>query len=313
MSNSGPVGKTSIDWTRFYLALAMVLFMPELAIAAPQSTGDMFCEVFKNVGGMPVVLSGICYIAGAWMVVHGIYELIKHSSDPNKPMRNGILSLGSGAMVAALPILVEWLHKSFFKGVDYQSAIGCKVKTVSGTSSAPLPLDEMLANFVDNIHGPIIAVISAMAFIFGGAMIFYNMVKLAKFGSDPKSSALTPILFSLLIGAMLMAVGQTMSVSLTTLFGGNEVVNYSGIAYNPGGSFDMTRFNRAMTAVFIFLKIIGALSFVRGFFILKNAVEGAGQATKGQAFTHVIGGTLLWNMPGFIQSLEQSIGFKILA
>lgn len=303
----------AIDWPRLVLAALIIAFYPDFAYAATnKSVGDVFCSVLRNVNGIPFLLSGIAYFCGAWMVFSGVYLIIKHSSDPNTPLRNGILSVCAGAMVAALPWLVSWLHKTIFTNVEYSRILGCDAELV-GTSDAPVPLDEMLANFVNNIHEPILAIICGMAFILGAAMIFYNMVKLAKFGSDPKANTLTPILFSLAIGAMLMAIGQTMNVSLTTLFGNSELVKYNSIAYEPGGSFDMTRFNRAMTAVFIFLQIIGALSFVRGFFILKNALEGSGQATKGQAYTHMIGGTLLWNMPAFIKTMEQSFGFKILA
>lgn len=312
------------EWGRAIIAALLVAAYPDFAFAAPGdvslaaagSVGAVFCSVFRNVGGMTFFISAVAYIVGASLAVRGVFDLIKRSSDPNKPLKDGLLGIMAGGMVAALPNLVEWLHRTIYKIPQYRAFGPCS-PIETNKSTQVLPLDEMLYNFVQNISTPIIMMMSALAVIFGAAMIFYNMVKLSKFGTDAKSNTLTPIIGSLIIGAMLMALGQTMDVSLNTLFGGNIThggkVAYTTIAYEPSGSFDMKRFNRAMEAVFIFLYIIGSLSFIRGFFILRNALEGSGQATKGQAFTHIIGGTLLVNMPNFIRVLETTIGFKIIA
>lgn len=311
----------SFDFTRVALAALVVLLYPEMAFAqavsttAVNSVGGIFCSVYQNVGGLTRFISMLAYLVGAALAVRGVFDLIKRSSDPNKPLKDGLLGIMAGGMVAALPNLVEWLHRTIYRSPQYRNLGPCSAAP-NASDGAPVPLDEMLYNFVSNITAPIITMMSALAIIFGASMIFYNMIKLSKFGTDAKSNTLTPIIGSLIIGAMLMALGQTMDVSLNTLFGGDIThggkVQYSTIAYEPGGSFDMTRFNRAMSAVFIFLYIIGSLSFIRGFFILRNAMEGAGQATKGQAFTHIVGGTLLVNMPNFIRVIESTVGFDII-
>ncbi len=311
-----------LDMPRIALAALTVFLYPSFGLAASQqiagdaTVGTMFCNVLQNSGSFPPLFSGIAYITGAWIVVRGLFDMMKRSSDPtNKPFKDGILGVMMGGMVAALPSLINWLHKTLLRDTVKGEGIRCTGAASVGTSSA-VPLDVMLSNFVGNITPGILALISGMAVIFGIVMIFYNMVKLSKFGTDAKTSTLTPILGSLIIGALLVAVGQTMDISLTTLFGNNTTMNtltkYKELAYVPGGSFDMSRFNNAMNAVFTFLRIVGSLAFVRGFFVMKNALEGQGQATKGQAYTHIIGGALLVNMPGFIQYIEQSVGFKVI-
>ncbi len=314
---------SGVDVTRLLLAALIVILYPTSGFAQTidpnngTTVGSMFCNVLQNSGSFPPLFSGIAYITGAWIVVRGLFDMMKRSSDPtNKPFKDGILGVMMGGMVASLPNLINWLHKSLLRDTVKGDGIRCSAAESVATDSA-VPLDVMLSNFVGNITPGILALISGMAVIFGIVMIFYNMVKLSKFGSDAKTSTLTPIIGSLIIGALLVAVGQTMDVSLSTIFGNNTsmttLTKYSGVAYVPGGSFDMTRFNNAMSAVFTFLRIVGSLSFVRGFFVMKNALEGQGQATKGQAYTHIIGGALLVNMPAFIQYIEQSVGFKVLA
>ncbi len=302
-----------VNWAQLFLGILTVFALSPVDAMAQTSAGSVFCNVFKNVGGLPFFVSAIAYLSGGAIMLKGVFDLVKRTSDPNTPLRNGLLGILVGAAIFAMPWLVEWLHSTIYGDIDgdYSDNFSCKVGATSAPG-VPIPLDEMVFNFVSNIFEPIVALIGALAVIFGGIMIFYNMVKLSKLGVDGKAQTLTPILGSLVIGAMLMAAGQTLSVSLTTLFGGDDIATYTSIAYEPGGSFDMTRFNRAMKAVFAFLYIIGLISFVRGFFILKNAIEGNAQQTKGQAFTHIIGGTLLVNMPGFIQVIEQTTGIDII-
>ncbi|HVY12655.1 MAG TPA: hypothetical protein VHB73_03730, partial [Alphaproteobacteria bacterium] len=234
----------------------------------------------------------------------------------NKPLRDGLLGLMVGAFIVTLPWFVEFLHHTIYKNIggSYQTPT-CSASGAAGAGDIA-GLDVMLANFVNNIKNPIIAIISLMAIIFGTAMIFWNMIRLSKFGADARSNNLTPILGNLIIGALLVAAGQTLNVSLATLFGNDvaqgTLARYSSLAYNPGGGMDMEKVNRALSAVFDFLYIVGALSFVRGFFILRNVLDGQGQATRGQAFTHIIAGTLLVNMPGFIHVVQNTLGVKII-
>jgi hypothetical protein len=319
MHKDSPQG--ACDWTRVALAAAAVyLFYPVVAMAQvdAESAGDVFCNVFYNSGTIPTLISVIAYVAGGAIFIRGMFDLIKRSSDPNKPLKDGLLGIIIGAFIVTLPWLVEFLHNTIFgEGVaDYGGAFNCVSGPGSNPASGPVPLDEMLVNFVTNIKGPIMSLISVMCAVLGTALIFWNMVRLSKFGADAKSNTLTPILGNLAIGALLVAVGQTLDVSLGTLFGEgtaqDSLTQYSTIAYSPGGSFDTTKFDNAMKAVFVFLYIIGALSFVRGFFILRNFLDGQGQATKGQAFTHIIAGTLLVNMPAFIQVIERTMGFDII-
>jgi type IV secretory pathway VirB2 component (pilin) len=311
--------QSACDWPRVALAAAAVyLFYPVAAIAQAESAGDIFCNVFYNSGSIPTLLSVIAYVAGGAIFIRGMFDLIKRSSDPNKPLKDGLLAIIIGAFIVTLPWFVEWLHNTIYGrgAANYNNPFSCISGPGQNPAAGPVPLDEMLMNFVENIKGPIMSLISILCVVTGCALIFWNMVRLSKFGADAKSNTLTPILGNLVIGALLMAVGQTLDVSLGTLFGEGAtqdgVTQYESIAYSPGGSFDTTRFDNAMRAVFIFLYIIGALSFVRGFLILRNFLDGQGQATKGQAFTHIIAGTLLVNMPAFIQVIERTMGFNII-
>ncbi len=306
----------------FVAALVVAYFYPVLGFAQDvgvkaESAGQMFCNAFRNSSSIPHLIQAIAWVAGGAIFLRGAFDLIKRSSDPNKPLRDGLLGIIVGAFVYTLPWLIEFLHKSLYETPEgYTSNIGCSNEPGVDPRTA-VPLDEMLMNFVNNIKGPIGSLISLVSIILGAAMVFWNMVRLSRFGADAKSNTLTPILANLVIGAMLLAIGQTLDVSLGTLFGDGmnqrDVVRYSSIAYAPGGSFNMDRFNNAVSAVFTFLYIVGLLSFVRGFIVLRNALDGQGQATKGQAFTHIIGGTLLVNMPGFIKVIERTMGFQILS
>jgi hypothetical protein len=54
------------------------------------------------------------------------------------------------------------------------------------------------------------------------------------------------------------------------------------------------------------------IAFVRGWLIIKNAVEGAGQATVAQGFTHIVGGVLAINIYSFLEIMDQTFGTNFL-
>jgi hypothetical protein len=55
-------------------------------------------------------------------------------------------------------------------------------------------------------------------------------------------------------------------------------------------------------------QLVGLISFVRGWNILRNAIEGVGQATVPQGLTHIIGGVLAMNISGFMVALDATLG-----
>ena len=56
------------------------------------------------------------------------------------------------------------------------------------------------------------------------------------------------------------------------------------------------------------MTIIGYISFLRGFFILKEVAEGGGQASLMAAVTHIFGGALAVNLGPLMNAVQSTLG-----
>ena len=70
-------------------------------------------EVKTGMGNMPVVLSGLAYLAGGATMLHGAGLLKKHADNPTQnPLAQGLTRLGIGGVIAALPTAMGWVATS---------------------------------------------------------------------------------------------------------------------------------------------------------------------------------------------------------
>ena len=116
-----------------------------------------------------------------------------------------------------------------------------------------------------------------------------------------------------------MVAGQSAGNVLFTLFGvgTSDVIDYATnesrvMSWNAVSVFGSTPFATAIAAALTFFQLIGILAFVRGLYIVKNAVEGTGQATMAQGFTHIIGGVLAINIYTFLEVMDSTFGTGFL-
>lgn len=84
---------------------------PDVAFA--QQLQNSVEEVKTGMRNMPIVLSGLAYLAGGATMMHGAGLLKKHADGPTQvPLAQGLMRMGVGAAIAALPILMGWVGDS---------------------------------------------------------------------------------------------------------------------------------------------------------------------------------------------------------
>jgi len=71
-----------------------------------------FSNVTKNITGsastLPNLISSVAYIGGVGMGVAGIFKLKQHVDSPgNAPMKDGLVRLGAGGALLALPYMTQ--------------------------------------------------------------------------------------------------------------------------------------------------------------------------------------------------------------
>jgi hypothetical protein len=281
--------------------------------------GDVVCNVATNIYTGPGwsiadLISGIAYIAGAILIGYGLTGLKDSAQDSSKtPVYQAIARLVGGAALLSLPGMTAWLIQTFFGFSGGDGLVGCgDIYQPQGGDN--ISLDQLLINLVYNIKDPFTWMMSIGAFTFGVFLIFRGLVKAAKYGTDPKAYSIPNILIHLVVGTLLITVGQSLGMILFTLFG-TDTINPSSDVYSWNFIQQLNaseQFTTALIAALTFFQLIGIIAFIRGWIIIKNAVEGNGQATMAQGFTHVIGGVCAINIYGFLEIIDSTFGTGML-
>ena len=309
---------------------------------AAWTLGDMFCSVTMNMMpsatggsgfGMGSLIQGMAYIAGAILIGTSLMHLIRHyDGDKQAPLYQIFARMLGGSGLIALPAMIQWLFNTLAlqsEGSGIYSTTACTgsigdhsptaVDWINGTTGG---LDVLVTNLVYSIMDPITLFLSILAVIVGMVLVYKGLVKASKYGTDPRTYSVPSILVNLVIGAILITVGTSLDMDMNTIFGtgvkgsswfwtsfGGGYLATTIIA--SGGSLDV--FESTITAALTFFQIIGFISFIRGWLILKNSVEGTGQATMAQGLTHIFGGALAINIYYILNVLDYTFGTGFLS
>jgi len=293
-----------------FILLSVVILFPAEVFAATITLGDIVCNVRANLVPFGPFFSGLAYVVGAIMVLKGALLFKKHMENPNdSQIVKAIFHMIAGGALAALPAAVSTLQNTLGFSASSGAPGACAAGPVTPLSSAG-GLDVMMQNFVNNVYGPMLNLISVISITMGLFLIFRGLLKSAKVGSDPRAGAPHAIIVNLFVGAMLVSAGGMLSTMLESLFGQSTVTSFAGINWSgiTGGSANTTAINNTVTAILMFVKIVGAIAFVRGFLMIKSAVEGTGQVTVPQGMTHIIGGTMAINIGYMLTIIDKTFG-----
>ena len=282
--------------------------------AGAQSLGDIFCNLTMNALPFGGFAELIAYASGAFFTVQSIHHLRMHADSPqNNPISRGLmLALGAGLLLS-LPATFSTIVTSLYGTPSPGGAISC-VAMSPGSSAGTL--DVMLTNFVNNISQPLQTLISAIAIVSGVAMIAKGLMKAGRHSFDPKAHSVQVILSNLVFGALLMTIGTNFTMVLASVFGTKSLADASSISWTfantlAGGS--SAQFQAAVQAGMTFVQLIGTIAFVRGWLVMKKVVDGAGNVTPAQGFTHIVGGVMAMNIYAILKIMDATFGTGLLS
>lgn len=94
------------------LAAVIAAATPELASAGTVST-VLHSVATTQLSSIPWMLSVICYIVGAFLMISGALSLKKHAENPaSEPMGKGIARLVTGGAITSVPALAGIIQRS---------------------------------------------------------------------------------------------------------------------------------------------------------------------------------------------------------
>jgi len=300
------------------LAFCVVLFFVMLSKSAfaledsdHNTVGSFLCSVRYNFSPLIAFFNATAYIIAVFLAGQMGFTLVRHySGDQNSPMVKAVAQGTVAGLLAALPSFIGTVQTTLFGALGGDGDTLCRV-TAGGGGRAPL--DQMMVNFVRNIYSPAFNLLGILAFTIGVFFVIKGLLGATKIGTDPRSGGSPKtVLTYVIIGSILTSSAPMLKVMLVSLFGVDNpesVATANILAWaNAATGADMTAANNAMRAVLAWVQVIGAIAFIRGFLVMKNAVEGSGQATIAQGLTHIIGGVMAINIIGSLKMFDATFG-----
>lgn len=285
-----------------------------------QSLGDMMCAVSQNIAPFENLINGFAYITGAILIGIGLSQLAYFTDTFSASKQYGISKpkglLISGSALLSFPYFLNVLTHTLFRNADNGNGIHvCQPLVIigAGGTAGNVGLDGLMINLVMNIKGPMVSMLSVLCVLMGMMMVCRGLLKGSKFGQDAKSTV-PNIIANLTIGTILFTIGTSLNEIMTTVFGDDNVWG-SGIvtsAIRSDFGANTQPFQSAVYAALTFFQLVGFIAFIRGWLIIRDAVEGQGQKTVAQGLTHIFGGVLAVNIYRFLDVMDTTFGTGFL-
>ena len=101
------------------------------AFANGQTFEDVSRNIVTSAAGLPSMIETVAYVGGIGLGVAGIFKLKNHVDNPAQhPMKDGLVRLGAGGGLLALPYLTQAMAGSINNG-------GANVGYAEGTFNSP--------------------------------------------------------------------------------------------------------------------------------------------------------------------------------
>lgn len=172
------------------------------------------------------------------------------------------------------------------------------VPSVALAQTAP-SLDQMFANFSSSAVA-FMNLVRWMALPVGLYISFRGLLSLKEYTESGGRVKLSTPIFLGAIGATLIVFPVATNIATETLALGAASGTQLSRVPSGGGNAAVAA---GLEGVLLFVKLIGHISFFRGFLILKGVAEGAQQASVGRALTHILGGAACINIDTTIEVL----------
>lgn len=300
----------------FAATAAVLVFSVYPALAGPfaPTVGDVVLNTVESSSELPTLFAAIAYLFGLFLIVWGVLKFKDHVLSPqNVPLSDGVKRFVAGGALFALPIVIEAAYNTVANGCIFG---GCGADGYSGfNTTAPTGngLDAIMVNFLADIWTPMMIILPAFCYIAGLAFILIGISRLLKTSQEgPRGPSGSGTIATFLIGGALLSVDAMMGAFSTSLFPalGGDLQTFGVLAFDTAGidPADVGHIESVLAAILAFMMIIGWISFIRGFFILREVAEGNHQSSIMAGMTHLFGGAMAVNLGPVLNAVQETFG-----
>lgn len=304
------------DITKKIKLLAAGLFTATLTVSTATSSayaqwgsdsvGGMMVNIIDSSGDIPLFLAAISYLFGLVLGAFGIAKFYEHVNNPHQTsVWEGIKRMIAGGAFFALPTVTEAVYNTMADGILGRSETGFNTPGAEGQG-----LDAMLVRFVGDIWEPLSSLISAFAYIAAIILVMVGISRLLKTAQEgPRGPGGIGTIMTFLTAGALFSIDRMLGAFGDSMF--TEISNYTYAVMNYQTGMDQQAVGHVHTVISAglgFVMLLGMISFVRGWFIIKDHADGNQQASLMAGVTHLIGGALAVNLGPFLNAVQSTLG-----
>ena len=285
--------------------IGLGLFAPAMAHAS--TLGDVIMSVTDDATlTIPGVFTGFSYMLGLIMGFTGIMKLKDHVENPNQvQFLDPIKRFLAGGMFFALPFVID-VVRATIEGNGSQ--VNYTNSGFNGNTSG-VGLDAMIVALMKDVFIPLQWAFGAFGYIAGILLVIIGISRLLKTEQQgPQGPTGIGTVMTFIVAGCLFSVNSIIGYFTTTMFT-DDVINTNGaLQYTAGLGGAANHVHAVISGIIAFSIVIGWVSLIRGFFILRGVSEGNQQASMMAAITHLIGGVLAINLGSVIMAVQNTLG-----
>ena len=295
---------------------AVLSVFPETAHAGPTicagstaapTFGEIMCNTMVAVEDVPGLFAGLSYVIGITMGALGIMKLYEHVQNPHQtPVWDSMKRFLVGGAMFSLPFVLEAVQRTLF--VDGTTGqIGGSGWNGAVTAGG---LDEMVVRLVSDTMNPMGSLLWGFCYLAGIVLVMVGIMRLLKTAQEgPRGPGGLGTIMTFIVAGALLSIDQMLGAWSTSMFNDENVAHYGTLAFTSGmGPAEIAHVHAVISAILGFVMILGWISFIRGWFILRDVAEGNQQASMMAAMTHIFGGALAVNLGPVLNAVQETFG-----
>jgi len=279
--------------------------------AAEGTLGQVIERIVENVWSLPQLINYFGYIMAVFFMGLALFKLYSHVQygPQSTQLIEPIKYFGITMLAAAMPTTANMLIGTFGGfGEDAQQVnnLGWSDDASGVTGS----LDTMMMDFIQNVYVPMQWLFTIFCFIAGFMFLLiaiHRLTKTSQQGAQGPSGVGTIATF--MLAAVMLSIAPSIGVVTETLFGGRTsmtTVQFMALSETMGDASGHAQ--NVLVSILAFLIIVGIVSMIRGFFILRGLAEGQQQMTMMSGLSHIIAGAVLVNFGQFANIIQNTLG-----
>ncbi len=278
---------------------------------AGDTLGGVITNTLESLQTTPGIISVIAYIMGLILGFMGIIKLKEHVENPNQTqIWDPIKRFVAGGFFFALPYVIGVVTNTVADGG--RNLAGTNYNTTGAIGNG---LDAKLVNLMADIWVPMQGAFIVFAYLAGLVLLLIGISRLLKTEQEGARGPLgIGTVMTFLVAGVLLSLNKILGATNTSIFE-TDVMGTASLAtayVTAMGTPAAGHANAVIGAIMAFVAILGWISFIRGFFIMRGVAEGNQQSSAMAGITHILGGAVAVNLGAFINAVQNTLGISNL-